>query len=81
MHQTINEPIDVLVNFKNKKTIPLVFKWKNEKRKIETVCMTYTAKTGRGDCCYYSVTAGGDYFKLCFDAGKRLWFLKEVYYN
>ncbi|MBU1167697.1 hypothetical protein KKC60_04810 [Patescibacteria group bacterium] len=78
MQQKINEKVNVLVGFREKKFKPLAFYWQNRKRKIEKINLTYTAKTGRHDFYYFSVTSAGDYYKFCFDVTKMTWTLEET---
>ncbi|KKQ53810.1 MAG: hypothetical protein US74_C0058G0006 [Parcubacteria group bacterium GW2011_GWA2_38_13] len=41
MHEVLNDPISILVSFSEDKVLPLFFKWRNKKYKIEKLNLVH----------------------------------------
>lgn len=74
----ISEPIDVWVFFEKSAIKPHTFFWKDRKIKIETINLVHTSKEGSSIVYHFSVSAGGNFYKLGFDTFKMKWFLEAV---
>jgi hypothetical protein len=81
VHELINQTIDVLVAFNQKRAIPLFFKWSNRKYKIDKVNLIHSAFEGKVKFYYYSITSQNNFFKLCFNTDNNKWTLEEAYYG
>ena len=73
------EKTDVVAIFKNHQAIPYSFYWAGKKFIVETINLRYQKRVGDGKCCYFSVTAEDNYFKLVFDTNNLEWWVEEVY--
>ncbi|HUT21957.1 MAG TPA: hypothetical protein VMX18_00950 [Candidatus Bipolaricaulota bacterium] len=81
MHETINQPIEVIAAFTKNKIIPLFFKWRDKRYKIRKINLVHSASRGKNKLYFFSVNDAANYFKLCFDTGKGAWQLLELYYE
>lgn len=74
----INESIDVWVLFEKGKIKPHLFFWQGRKIKIEQINLVHTSKNGESLFYYFSVSSGGNFYKLVFDSKKMRWSLEGV---
>lgn len=81
MLEAINQPIDVLVAFLQKKVVPLSFSWAKKKYSIDQVNMVYKKKEGQNLFYIYTVMSEGAYYKLCFNTNDNKWLLEEAFYG
>ncbi|PIS05490.1 MAG: hypothetical protein COT81_00545 [Candidatus Buchananbacteria bacterium CG10_big_fil_rev_8_21_14_0_10_42_9] len=88
MHEIIAEPIEVLVGFCNSannkikdKVVPLFFKWRNHRYKVDKINLIHKQKEGRGIIYYFNVSHKTNYFKLSFSTIDLKWRLEELYYS
>ena len=72
------EPINVWVFFKNSTILPHTFFWGNRQIKIDTINLVHTTKNGSSTDFHFSVSAGGNFYRLGFDATNMKWFLEAV---
>ncbi len=72
------EPINVWVLFKGAIISPYVIFWQNRKIKIDTINLVHTSKDGDALYYHFSVSAGGNFYRLRFDTKKLKWFLEAV---
>ena len=79
MLEEINEPIDVVAQFKANRLVPLKFLWQSQEIVVTKVNLTYSSRTGRGKNYYFAVSDGVNYFKLQFDTENLTWTLLESY--
>jgi len=79
MYQTINEPIQVVSNFKDGKILSLKFLWKDREYLFNKINLTYHHFEGRVKFYYFTVSDSANYFKLQFDADSLNWTLLESY--
>lgn len=79
MHEFINEPINILVNFGNNKVMPLFFKWRNKKYKIEKLNLVHKKRDGKYMMYYFNVSDKANYFKLSFATKDLNWRIEELY--
>lgn len=74
----ISEPIDVWVFFKGSSVQPHFFFWRGRKIKIEKINLVHTSKEGFATFYHFSVSAGGNFYRLGFDTTKLKWNLEAV---
>jgi hypothetical protein len=75
------EPINVWVYFQGTKVLPYLMIWRNRRIKIDTLNLTHTSKEGSLTYYHFSVTAGGNYYRLRFDTKNLKWCLEQVEEN
>lgn len=74
----IQEPINVWVLFKNNVIKPHTFFWHNRQIKIDKINLVHTARNGAFLFYYFSVSSGGNFYRLKFDTNKLNWTLEAV---
>jgi len=79
MHQLLNDPIDVLVEFKNKRIAPRRLHWDNREYTIKQVNLIHGAREGAKRIFYFSVSDTANFMKLRLDTETLEWRLVEVY--
>lgn len=72
------EPIRVWVLFEGIKIEPYIFFWRDRKIKIESINMVHTSKSEGGVLYHFSVSSGGNYYRLLFNINKTKWLLEQV---
>lgn len=78
------EPIDVWVLFTKGASgtknglQPSVFFWKGRQIKIDKVNLVHTSKDGGALFYHFSVSSGGNFYKLGLDTNKLKWVLEAV---
>lgn len=74
----ILEPINVWVYFKNTQIQPFMFFWKGRQIKIETINLVHSSKEGSATLYHFSISAGGNFYRLRFDTVTLKWFIEAV---
>lgn len=74
----ISESINVWVFFKGNLIQPHTFFWKSRQIKIEKVNLVHTSKEGSNIFYHFSVSSGGNFYRLKFDSQKLNWFIEAV---
>lgn len=74
----ILEPINAWVLFKDNQIQPYLFFWKNRQIKVDTINLVHTSHDGASVFYHFSISAGGNFYQLKFDAQKLNWFLEKV---
>lgn len=74
----ISEPVDVWVFFEKNTIKPHIFFWRSRKIKIEKINLVHTSKNGDSLFYHFSVSAGGNFYRLGFDSFKMKWSLEGV---
>lgn len=74
----LSEPINVWVYFKGNIIQPYLFFWKNRQIKIDKINLVHTSKDGAELFYHFSVSSGGNFYKLRFDLKTLRWFLEAV---
>lgn len=72
------EPINVWVFFKKSTIQPFLFFWKDRQIKIDSINLIHTSKDGSSTFYHFSVSAGGNFYRLRFDSKTLRWFLEAV---
>ena len=89
-HALIDEPVDMLVSFRDNRVIPKRMRWNMRDYDIKTVNLVHTAREGAKRVFYFSISdgftsarggsaSGGNYFKLKLDPESLEWRLVETY--
>lgn len=78
-HEIINEPVDMLVAFRENRVIPKRMRWNAREYEIASVNLVHTAREGQKRVFYFSVSDLTNYFKLKLDPDALEWRLIETY--
>ena len=81
MYDLVNEPVDILVAFRNNRVVPWIMKWHGRKYTIKQVNLIHATHEGNKKIFYFSVSDLLNYFKLKFDTETLEWQLVEIYTN
>jgi len=74
----IQEPIDVWVLFQKNFIRPFSFFWRGRQIKVDKINLIHTSKNGSQTFYHFSVSSGGNFYRLKFDTQKLKWFLEAV---
>lgn len=74
----IQEPINVWVFFKNNLIQPYSFFWRAREIKIEKINLIHTSKNGASVFYHFSISSGGNFYRLKFDTAKLSWTLEAA---
>ncbi len=74
----LSEPINVWVLFKGNLIQPYSFFWKGHQIKVEKINLIHTTKIGSNLFYHFSISSGGNFYRIKFDLEKLKWFLEEV---
>lgn len=74
----IQEPIDVWVLFSKNKIQPSYFFWRGRQIKVEKINLVHTSKDGGNTFYHFSISSGGNFYRLRFDLAHLKWFLEAI---
>lgn len=74
----LSEPISVWAYFSKGKVQPHIFLWKQRQIKIDKINLVHTTKNGVSLNYHFSVSSGGNFYRLAFDTTDLKWFLEAV---
>lgn len=74
----IQEPINVWVFFKNNLIQPYSFFWRAREIKIEKINLIHTSKNGASVFYHFSISSGGNFYRLKFDTNRLRWTLQAA---
>lgn len=74
----ILEPINVWVFFKQNLIQPYLFFWKDRQIKVDKINLVHITKNGSSNAIHFSVSSGGNFYRLGFDVASLKWFLEAV---
>lgn len=74
----ISEPVNVWVFFKGSSIQPWCFFWKSRQIKVDKINLVHTSKDGESTFYHFSISSGGNFYRLKFDLSKLKWFLEAV---
>lgn len=74
----ISESINVWVFFNGNKIQPYLFFWHGRKIKVDKINLVHTSKEGANIFYHFSVSSGGNFYRLKFDTNKLNWTLEAV---
>lgn len=73
METEINEPINLIAQFKNGQTQPLAFRWQNKNYQIDKINLRYQQTQGKSNLIYFSVNTQAGVYILMFDQQGLTW--------
>lgn len=79
MHQLLNDPIDVIVEFNGKHVKPHRIRWDNKVYTMSSVNLIHGAREGSKRIFYFSVSDSGNFMKLRLDTETLEWRIVELY--
>lgn len=74
----IQEPIDVWTFFTKNSLKPHLFFWRGRQIKVDKINLVHTSKEGSNTFYHFSVSSGGNFYRLQLDVGRLKWFLEMV---
>jgi len=78
-HEIIDEPVDMVVTFRDNRVIPKRMRWNMREYEIRSVNLVHTAREGAKRIFYFSVSDLTNSFKLRLDPEFLEWRLVETY--
>jgi len=79
MHELLNDPIDVCVDFMGHRVRPTIVKWGTKTYPMKSVNLVHSAREGTKKIFYFSVSDQSNFMKLRFDPETMEWRLVEIY--
>jgi hypothetical protein len=79
MHEFLNDPIDVAVDFSGLKVRPQKVRWGSKTYDIQKTNLVHGAREGQKRIFYFSVSDSANFMKLRLDTETLEWRLVEVY--
>ena len=79
MHTYLNDPVDVTVDFANKRVRPRAIRWDGKTYAMQTVNLVHGAREGSKRIYYFSVSDTANFMKLRLDTETLEWRLVEFY--
>ncbi len=73
-----SDPISVWVFFKKGAITPYVFFWNNRRITIDKVNLVHQTREGNKTLYHFSVSSGGNFYRLGFDGTDLKWVLEAV---
>lgn len=74
----ISEAVDVWVFFKGSSIEPWCFFWNKRQIKVDKVNLVHSSKEGSNIFYHFSVSSGGNFYKLRFNLNSLTWNLEAV---
>lgn len=79
MHEILNDPIDVRVDFVGNRVRPHEVRWGKHTYPMRSVNLVHGAREGNRRVFYFSVSDETTFMKLRFDTEMMEWRLVEIY--
>ena len=77
MHELLNDPVEVTVDFRARHIVPTCVRWEGRAYAIEHVNLVHTAPEGTKRVYYFSVSDNANFMKLKLDTEMLEWRLVE----
>lgn len=74
----LSESINVWVYFKGNSIQPFQFFWRGRQIKIEEINLMHTSRDGATTLYHFSVSSGGNFYRLRFDSKTLKWIIEAV---
>lgn len=74
----LSDPINVWAFFKKGEITPYVFFWNKRRITIDKINLVHQSKGNGGVMFHFSVSAGGNFYRLGFDSTHMKWFLEAT---
>ena len=75
------EPVNVWVFFKKGEITPYVFFWNKRRIAIDKVNLVHQSREGANTMYHFSVSSGGNFYRLGFDTINLKWILEATEEN
>jgi hypothetical protein len=79
MHEIVNDPVEVTVDFHGKRVRPTSVRWGGRTYEMQRVNMVHTTNEGTKRVYYFSVSDTANFMKLRLDTETLEWRLVEIY--
>ncbi|MCR4311883.1 MAG: hypothetical protein NUV56_01230 [Candidatus Uhrbacteria bacterium] len=79
MHEILNDPVEVVVDFCGKRVRPTTVRWGGQTYAIERVNLVHGVREGTKRIYYFSVSDKTNFMKLRLDTEMLEWRLVEIY--
>ncbi len=79
VHELLNEPINVTVNFAGRRIQPTTVRWGTATYPIKRINLVHRTKEGDVRVFFFSVSNTTSFMKLKFDTETLQWFIVEFY--
>lgn len=79
MHEILNDPVDVTVDFVDHRVRPRQVRWGNRVYDMTTVNLVHGAREGTTRVFYFSVSDKSNFMKLQLNTETLQWKLIELY--
>lgn len=79
MHEYLNDPIDVSVDFIDHRVCPRVINWDNREYKMKKVNLIHSTNENGQHVFYFSVSDDTNFMKLRLDTKVLEWRIVELY--
>ena len=79
MHELLNDPVEVTVDFQGRRVRPTSVRWAGRSYPMQRLNMVHTAREGQKRIYYFSVSDAANFMKLRLDTETLEWRLVEVY--
>lgn len=77
--ESLSEPIQVVVLFRNGRFEPLHFKWNGRQCRVKAVTGKWATREGQYKVCHFAVTnENGTYFEISLNTNEMTWTLERV---
>ena len=77
-YEKVNQPVEVLVAFRNERPEPMVFKWGARYFQVQKVNLVHSERVGREKVYYFSVSDEANAYRLSFRTESLQWQLEEL---
>jgi len=77
--ERIFEPLDVVASFSEGMMRPRWFRWHKREYRVDRIHLAYSGFDAGVRRFYFSVTSGGNAYKLCYNCDTMEWELQEIY--
>lgn len=79
MHTYLDDPVEVMVEFANRRVRPHNIRWDGKTYAMHTVNLVHSAREGTKRVFYFSVSDDTNFMKLRLDTETLEWRLVELY--
>lgn len=77
-YDSVREPVEVLVAFKNARPEPMMFKWGKQYYQIRKINLVHAERIGREKVYFFSVSDDANAYRLSFNTESLQWALEEA---
>lgn len=77
-YDSVHEPVEVLVAFKNSRPEPMMFKWGKQYYQVRKVNLVHAERIGREKVYFFSVSDEANAYRLSFNTESLQWALEEA---